>query len=163
MVAYWAVGLFALHSVNSKACNCEGKMQVKEAIKSSDIVFRGTVLSKTVSLNHNDLGLMIQGDATSLELVKSIPFAVYRIKVNTRFKGRERFDTVTIITAVNGAGCGVMFTVGNEWIVYANSVDEAHSTSKSKLSTNRAGVYFTNQCTRTVEWKREEEELLKDR
>lgn len=160
VVAYLAIGLSVLHSVNTKACNCEGVLSVKEALKSSDVVLKGTVLSRTVSLTHEELGLMIKGDATSSDFVKSIPFAVYRMKVDTHFKGGKSYDTVTIVTAVNGAGCGVLFTIGKEWIVYANSVDEAHSTNGAKLFTNKADVFFTNQCTRTTEWSKEEEGLL---
>ncbi len=143
------------------ACKCEGEISTEDAVKNSEIVFKGVVLSRTITAAFYEYGIVAKGDSTALKLLGKNPIAVYKIKVGSVFKGRQKFDTVVILTPVNSAGCGVSFTIGQEWIVYADTKDDVLSSQSIQRFTNKEGVYFTNLCTRTTQWYREEENAIR--
>lgn len=160
-ITYCLLMIFTFQANVVTACKCEGEISTEDAVKYSEIVFKGVVLSRTITSAFDEYGIVTKGDSSALKFLSKNPIAVYKIKVSSLFKGKQNFDTVVILTPVNGAGCGVRFTIGQEWIVYAGTKDEILSSNSVQRFTNKAGVYFTNLCTRTTEWYSEEENAIR--
>jgi len=138
---------------------------ISDAVKYADCVFKGTAISKSVSLNLSGYGIKILGDTLShFYRSTKTPISLFQIKVEKIFKGKSSSDTITIMTPVNGAGCGFNFNVGEGYIVYATMRDETIPGDKIKRISTSDKVYWTNLCTRTAEWsKAEEDKILKIR
>jgi hypothetical protein len=146
---------FVLTLLNSEplfACSCDGESTVKEAVKYSDIVFKGRVVSKNVTIDLSAFGVTIKGDTTSnsfatRQLRNAV--AVFKIKVDKIYKGKSQSDTITIITPTNPAGCGVSFQLGQNYIVYGTMNDETLKTNDIKRFSTNNKTYWTHLCTRT--------------
>ena len=154
--------LLVLNVVESKACHCSGTATVKGSVVSSDIVFRGIVITKERTADLSKYGVAVSGDTSSFayQWIRN-PVNVVKIKVERLYKGSSRTDTITIITPVNGAGCGFRFTVGQSYIVYGTAKDMVLPGNKVKQWAGNNKTYWTNSCTRTTEWyKPEEEEII---
>lgn len=151
-------------TINSFACSCEGEGTVSGSVKHSDVVFSGEVISRTVTANYDSLGMVVTGDTSNMYLKwRELPTAVVKIKVDKMFKGQLVYDTITILTPINGAACGYNFQVGQKYIVYATIFDELLMTDKLKRRTFDNKTFWTHQCTRTQNWNTSEEtEILKE-
>lgn len=149
------------------SCRCTG-MSVAEGVKGSEIVLKGTVLSVVETSDYEDIGLEI--DTIGLDnFIKQMkiyaPIYYVTVKIDSLYKGKLDIDTIKILTPVSSASCGYRhFEKGNSYIVYANQEDFF---SKWKLSIKpviykKENHYWTNHCTRTGYWCKEEEmEILK--
>lgn len=146
-------------------CRCN-EVSVIDGIKHADIVFKGTVLSVIKATNYEDVGLKI--DTTGLDnMAKQIKFYVplfyVTIKIEKLYKGNDESNTIRILTPVSGASCGYRyFEEGQEHIVYDNKEDYF---SKLKLPMKpliypESNLYWTNHCTRTTYWYKEEEDNI---
>lgn len=146
------------------ACSCAGENTVKDAVKYSDIVFKGRVISKVIASDLSAFGVTIKGDTTSsssANIQLRYPVAVFRIKVEIIYKGKPQTDTITIITPRYPSSCGVSFELGQYYIVYGTTNDETLvSNSIKRFSTNNK-TYWTNLCTRTGLFFEGEEEEIK--
>ncbi len=120
------------------ACDCPTQATVKDAIKNSDIVITGKVISKEM-INTKDT------------TTNSMPFEItevkYTIVVVHKHKGEFKNDTLTIITGTGGGDCGFGFEVGKKYIVYGSNDKNSSSHKPRKILKN---TYWTNICTRTV-------------
>jgi hypothetical protein len=93
-----------VQSQTSKACKCEGDATAEESVKYSDVVFEGVIISRSVSSNFANYGVVTKGDTASNPFTGlNYPIAVYKVKVNSIFKGKSASDTITILTPVNEA------------------------------------------------------------
>jgi len=143
------------------ACKCQGETTVRAAVQHAQVVASGRVISRLITPNLKPYGVTIMGDTTD-EAYHAMKFsvAVYRLKIDKIYKGKSVTDTLTIITPVNGAGCGVRFEVGERYIVYATVVDEVAHNSKVRRVSMGGRAYWTHQCTRNSEWFAEEDKAL---
>jgi len=125
---------------NVRACDCV-LSGVKEAVKRSDAVLVGTVLSVT------------KMEARSLDVLPYFQLYVRRteIKVEQTFKGRMVSDTVVIYTEVEGVDCGIDFLRGQRYIVYGYRDNREYRSGRvtGPKPLYGRGVYWTNTCTRT--------------
>ncbi len=160
-ITYFLLTIFIFKANVVAACKCEGEISTEDAVKYSEIVFKGVVLSRTITAAFDEYGIVAKGDSSVLKLLGTNPIAAYKIKVGSVFKGKQKFDTVVILTPVNSVGCGVSFKIGQEWIVYAGTKDDVLSSNSVQRFTSKEGVYFTNLCTRTTQWYREEENAIR--
>src|SRR4051812_38481896 len=97
-------------------CSCENWPTVKKSIKSANIVFSGQVISNTVTKDFGDQ-IIWEGDSTTFPVrLLRYPARVIKLKVLTLYNGNISSDTVTVITPFNGAGCGVDFQIGKDYI-----------------------------------------------
>lgn len=153
--------LFQLSATTLICCECEGESTVKSSFEGSDIVVSAVVISQTVTSDLNKF-TTIEGD-TTIAFYKffKYPSRVVKLKITNLFKGQVSSDTITIITPPNGAGCGVYFETGKQYIIYGTIIDEVYFTDKFKRkSTNN--TYWTHSCTRTMPWyQNEEDEIIK--
>jgi hypothetical protein len=125
-------------------------------------VFRGQVISKIVTSDLSRIGVTIKGDTTSFAFKwTKNPVAVFKIKVEKIYKGKSQSDTISVITPINGAGCGFGFQVGQIYIIYGTTNDGVlPGNSLKRFSTNNQ-TYWTNLCTRTTEFFEAEEDEIK--
>jgi hypothetical protein len=143
------------------ACSCEGQTTVAQSVKYSDVVFSGIVISKTETTNHESLGIQFTGDTSELYFNgRKFPVAVIKIVLLKKLKGQLLGDTVTILTAAGGSSCGSHFVVGQKYIVYAAITGGYTIGDSLKGRTSDNKTFWTNQCTRTKIWKKEEEEEI---
>jgi hypothetical protein len=143
------------------ACKCQGETTVRAAVQHAQVVISGRVVSRLITTNLKPYGVAVVGDTTDWAYRDmKFPVAVYRLKTDKVYKGKSLADTLTIITPVNGAGCGVRFEAGKRYIVYATVADEiTHSNAVRRVATG-GRAYWTNLCTRTSSWFEEEDKSL---
>ncbi|HYP40786.1 MAG TPA: hypothetical protein VEX13_10545, partial [Chloroflexia bacterium] len=91
------------------ACSCAGPATAQETLQYSDLVFYGMVVS--ITDNTSDQSPSAQ---------EYVPFQsrVVVFKVIATWKGSPQAEAV-IYTGGGGGDCGVLFTVGEERLVYA--------------------------------------------
>ena len=145
------------------SCNCGNEIStVKDNINYSDIVVSGIVLSQTVTADLKAFATVV-GDTNDYHYkLTKYPLKIVRLKIVTLFKGQVSSDTLTIITAVNGAGCGVRFEIGKHYIIYGTNKDSFIRSDKLIRKSLNNNVYWTHSCTRTAPWYCDEEsEIIK--
>jgi hypothetical protein len=145
-------------SWRSYVCSCDEEASVESAIKYSDIVFKGTVLSDTVLSNLSDYGVMMRGD-TSVSTYKwiTIPVRVYTVKVDLVYKGVAAADTINVITSKSGTRCGFLFLNNKQYIIYGTANDDMFPQKGFARFADNNQTYWTNHCTRTKIWSQKEE------
>lgn len=87
-------------------CSCLPPPPPREALARADAVFAGTVLSVEERRGEGGMATL-----------------AVRIAPTRRWKGAAA-DTVTVHTPDNSAACGVAFTPGEAYLVYASGADE---------------------------------------
>ena len=118
------IGLWLMaHPEQSYACSCAQPSSPSEALEGADAVFMG----RAVSVSKVE---EVYGDRTYVDSV------VTEFNVSTVWKGPLN-QTIYINSGADGASCGLAFTEGVEYIVYAY-----HS--------GRRGGLGTGLCTRTT-------------
>lgn len=127
------------------ACSC-GHITVAAALKYADIVFTGRVVSKTSTTNLSSYRVTVQGDtsSSSSSVQFKAPVSVVKIKLDKIYKGKSGSDTITIITALRGASCGIAFQEGEKYTVFASTNDFMRGNLK-RFSTNNK-TYFAHLC-----------------
>lgn len=128
------LGLVFVLPLNVWACSCIGTNNVKQELKESDLVFSGKILSKNVfTVNDNNL-------PSGFDLKK----AEYIVLISEIYKGHLTNDTLNVITGVGGGDCGLEFSVGVDYIIYA-----AYKNKYFERGQQIKRFVFTNICTRT--------------
>ena len=146
----------------SYICSCDKEASVESAIKYSDIVFKGTILSDTVLSNLSDYGVMTKGDTSVITYSWiTIPVRVHRVKVDLVYKGITASDTINIITSKSGNRCGFVFLNNKQYIIYATTKDDMFPQREFVCFADNNQTYWTNYCTRTKIWSQKEEIEIK--
>ncbi|MDR2919193.1 MAG: hypothetical protein LBV72_07510 [Tannerella sp.] len=151
------------------ACHCH-EITIEEGVQSAEIVVKGCVIS---AFNSNDWKAQgLQYDDSQMRKVDPewmkwfTPLYFITIKVETVYKGDNLPDTITILSTVTGASCGFrnFFDPGESYIIYAHS-KAIHYNSLARSAPDSFPLvlytphfYWTNHCTRTWFWSKEEEE-----
>ena len=144
------------------ACTCGEESSVNESVKYANIVFRGQVVSNMVSVDLSGIGVAIEGDTTSFASKwTKHPVAVFKIKVEEIYKGECQTDTVSVITPINGAGCGFAFQAGRIYIIYGTANDDVLPGNLLKRFSTNNHTYWTNVCTGTKGFSEAEEDEIK--
>ncbi len=139
------------------ACSCWGESSVKQAIKNSDAVITGTILSKeTVVVIDSTIIKLFKDDTLSHDLFK-VYTAKYRFEVESIYKGKFSTDTLTIYTGVGGGDCGNRFAIGGKYIIYGNKNTYFQFVGSP---TKEKDVLWTNICTRTRAFNLKEIEAI---
>ena len=131
------------------ACDCPTQPTVKDAIKNSDIVITGKIISKEMINTKDTTTNSMPFDRTEMK---------YTIVVAHKHKGEFKSDTLTIITGTGGGDCGFGFEVGKKYIIYGSNDRNNNSQKPKKILKN---TYWTNICTRTVLYNDKEFQEIK--
>lgn len=131
------------------ACSCIGSSTVKSAIKYTEAVFVGRVVSKEEFTSREEF---VTKDTTGIKfrLVR------YSFEVKTVYKGKISKDRVEVVTGLGLGDCGFGFTIGQDYIVYASyklQNNGSHHIKSKHLE--------TDDCTRTRLYQLEEITELK--
>ena len=150
--------ILQFYSTTILSCNCGNEFPtVKDNIKYSDIVVSAVVLSQTVTSDFSSFAT-IEGDTNDYHYkLTKYPLKIVRLKITTLFKGQVSSDTLTIFTAINGAGCGVRFEIGKQYIIYGTNRDSFIRSDKLFRKSLNNNVYWTHSCTLTALWHKDSE------
>lgn len=119
----------------SYACSCIGKATTKQELKSSDFVFRGTVIEKFTFVIDT-----LFGD-------RYVYNVKYKFKVQSIYKEKKKYreQEVIITTGLGNGDCGFKFEEGKEYIVYSCFKNKHYSTG------GQVGMFlYTSICKRTT-------------
>jgi hypothetical protein len=153
---------FVLSNTALFACNCNPGGTVSDNVGSSDLIIRAKVLSVTYTDQLDTMGAMILGDPRNV-FSKYWKFyvKVYKVQVKEVYKGYTAIDTISIVTGMNGASCGIDFTEGGEYIIYCFEKDYQGFSNIQRVSTN-GKLFWTNKCTRSWYFSEDEAKQIKD-
>lgn len=138
------------------SCSCIGEISVRRAVKYSDLVITGQVLSKEIIESRDTLNFGPKRNQYLRVFTKYE--ALYKVLVLNKYKGKIKSDTVTIITGISGGDCGFNFEVGMKYIIYGSDEKSMGNGEAGKLPIN---TFSTNICTRTVSYNDREAEQIK--
>jgi len=140
------IGLFDIY-----ACNCQGDSSVKEAIKNSDVVIVGKVISQSF-IDIPDRVLIKETPKDSL-VHKFYPFVhrikKYKIQIEKIYKGKIEKDTIEILSGNGGGDCGNKFNIGGEYIVYGKNETYIRMGNNNYDYPKGPKYVWTNICMRT--------------
>lgn len=143
---------FLIISSGLHACSCIGQRTVKEEIKYSDAVLTGRIISKNLIKLVDSTAIKMSGN-DSLNL-KRYPFetivAKYKFTVTTIYKGKINTDTIEIYTGLGGGDCGILFEIGQEYIVYGREETYFGQTKNDWPFPQGKNIYWTDICSRTT-------------
>lgn len=135
------LGVLLALPIAAVACMCS-YMDSPDAFESAKVVFVGKV-TKIVRTKEASIGLLMKESGT-LELLKKPRWEkstygaqIVTLEIREAFKGTTN-QTIDVVTAVydHGATCGVNFTVGENYLVYAYDRRRELSTEQVKVPRN---------------------------
>lgn len=136
-------------SSRTMACECFDRKQVDQEYARVDVVFVGTVISVTE-------------ESHTLESVKSSRVHKvynYQVKIEKRYKGELKSDTITIYSE-NGS-CGAILLKDYKFTIYADRTPYlVNKYSEAKGLPVGENIYWTSYCYRTAPYNQNEIENL---
>lgn len=136
------------------ACSCVGQDSVKEAVKKSDAVVVGTIISQEFML-YGDISEDTVMRMLEKELYPHItPIMQYSLVCKTVYKGKITRDTIAIFTGIGNGDCGVRFTVGETYIIYGQK--EPYFATDAIPLPKGENILWTHRCSRTRVFQQEE-------
>ena len=127
------------------ACSCDDLPTVQESIKYSDAVVVGTFLTKEI------VKVARLNDKSDTNFInREFSVAQYKFLLQNNYKGSFSSDTLTVMTGLGGASCGINFAIGQQYILYGNNKSYfEHLNFKLNLPFSKNTIW-TNSCSRTV-------------
>jgi hypothetical protein len=161
-------------AVTSSACSCVGmdKLTTENALKYSDLVIKGKIVSVTDFDYYDTVGYTLSGHKFDpIEAGYLIRrFKLYTLVVNDKYKFvTGMVDTIRIITGYGHGDCGYNFELDKEYIVYGSTWKEnTISTQRKRKKEKRIAIktiipntFSTNICTMTQLANSQETEKLR--
>ena len=162
-------------SLSAYPCRCK-EITVIDAVKTYDIVAKGKVLSvDRISNEAEYTALGLQVDTMRLsDIQKKLKMygvlVVAKLEIEKVYKGEQQADVILILTMPNGASCGYQgFEPNYNYIVYGMEASDPFGMGASSFTTmtgipeivsSISPYCWTNSCSRTQVWNREEEKLV---
>lgn len=134
------------------ACDCPFKPPLDSAFRSVDAVVLGTILSaKPIRILTGDSCCTLLGanDSGGENAMFVRAFTKYSVRVVRTYKGKNRADTIAVITPTGSSLCGYPFEVGKKYFIYGWEGGYLD------------GVIDTTSCERTLAYNRRERKMLK--
>jgi hypothetical protein len=143
------IALLLFGAVRARACSCTGPSPVCSVYFGSPVIFRGTVVERT--LVRPPAQTVKNLDGSTSQIMSPGTYKV-RLSVSEAFRGGEGKQELTVYTAEQSSACGFPFEVGVEYVVFTYE--------------NKAGdELWTSKCSKThalnqpggdadVEWMR---------
>ena len=148
------------------ACKCGGPGTVQASFQYSDLIVHGVVVGKRrISFEDTIREDMIDKvreslcEDQSVEIFESHYVFEIRLRVVESYK-QPVDDVVTIYTTATGASCGYRFEIDGEYIVYGSRKSNSYlffsKVGEIEGDLLKENAYWTNHCTRTVEYNSQE-------
>lgn len=146
---------------NAFSCNCNTGGSIELNVKSADVIVKAKIISISYSDRLDTLGVRSDGAPNSV-FAKYWKFQVkiYKASVLVNYKGKLLSDTISIVTGVNGATCGLTMEINKEYIVYGFKKDYLGFSSVQRRAVDDK-LIWTNNCTRTWNFSDIEENDVK--
>ena len=148
----------------SFACNCDRDGTIQTNVESAAVVLKVQIVELAITANLDSIDITIEGDTTKSTFKPwNFPVRVYKAIVIKSYKGQMATDTVSIITGINGAACGVTLKENETYLLYGTFKDYMNRFSNVRRYSVKKESIWTNNCTRT--WKfteTEEKEVIKE-
>jgi len=141
-------------------CDCKPTPAVKEAMRSSQLVIRGTILHgrHEKKLEQPQAYLDSLGQRNERRYFGPVHVNEYLILVKESFKGASIGDTLIVRTGLDPVtDCGLLLDIGEEFIVYAQAVKYGDAFYDLHL----ANTFTTSACTRTRPYSKKESRAIK--
>lgn len=150
--------LLSSNSAQLFACSCIGQRTVKEELKHSDAVVVGTILNKQlIVLTDIRMLKMFPNDSTlQNSSMSKITIACFDLLVHDIYKGRIKSDTLKIYTGIGGGDCGVMFEIGDKYIIYGQKKPYFRQANYDTLFPKSKNSFWTYICLRTTAYRQDE-------
>ena len=156
-----AVLIIGLVNLELAACSCRGESTVYGAVKKSDIVVSGQIISieKEWFLDATTTKNNPKVDSLNYQL-NGYHLSKVQILVSELYKGKIVNDTIVIYTGIGGGDCGYRFKKGMRYIVYGTAESYFGTYFKNRSFPMGQDIYWTNICTRTQQYSSLEIEAL---
>lgn len=142
------IGLFVGSNRHAQGCSCVGVPSVVAALKEVDFVAVGTVKARTRVSASNVLGGASRFPSLSARDTLLFPYRyAYTVEIEEVYKGDTRKRVVELLTGAGSGNCGVAFSVGSSYVIYA------YSRRSLELAGGLVEVppfLATHTCTRTT-------------
>ncbi len=136
--AHIILGLLLLFAYeNTIACSCVGEMSVRKALKKSEVVFIGKVISKEK--------ITIKQKLIGTESYINHYYYKVELIIDQLYKGKIKTSTIEIITGVGGGDCGYVFEINEKYVVYAIKKNRYYNDGDKTKK-----FLYTDICQRTT-------------
>lgn len=140
----------SLFSIKTFACNCNPGGTIESNIQAADVIIKARILSISYSDKLDTFNVVIEGDPKNV-FSKYWKFYVkiYKVIVEETYKGKLKSDTISIVTGMNGAHCGLVMNINDTFIIYGTTKDYLGFSSVQRNATD-GKLIWTNTCTRSM-------------
>ena len=133
----------------SFSCNCD-TLPLKDEVRKADIIIHASV----ISINR----IKIENQSKDYSIIPTYLQHV-TVQIKETFKGRIKFDTVSIYTGLGKGDCGYLFKQGQSYIIYCEWKRKFYD---NKYFVKRKKKFlYTSICRRTRPVENKEIEKLK--
>ncbi len=134
------------------ACNCNAGGSLETSVKSADVIVKAKIISISYSDRLDTLNVVPEGDPKNVfSKYWRFQVKIYRAVVMKNYKGEISSDTISIVTGINGAACGIGMGINREYLVYGFKKDYLGFSSVQRRATDDR-LIWTNNCTRTWDY-----------
>lgn len=142
--------ILSFFSIKAFACNCNPGGTIESNVVAADVIVKARILSISYSDKLDTFNVVVEGDPKSV-FSKYWKFYVkiYKVVVEETYKGKLKSDTISIVTGMNGASCGLTMNVNDTYIVYGSRKDYLGFSSVQRNATD-GKLIWTNTCTRSM-------------
>ncbi|MFD2720520.1 hypothetical protein ACFST9_17500 [Hymenobacter monticola] len=153
MKAFLLACCLLMNCANAWACSCiEARIPEKEKIAKAwtqaQLVFTGRVVSESL-VEMTDTAHLRTRTGRDTVITRRMQYRKYTFAVTQPLKGAAGPATIEVLTAGVGSSCGVFYKVGDEFVVFAYTVDTAQNLRG--VERKITPYYSTGMCTRTKE------------
>jgi hypothetical protein len=151
--------------IKTIASECPDKDSIEKAVKNSDLVIKGFVISSQIVDSIDSLSVIIpENDSVYTFPLFSWNYIQYKILVLEVYKGKVKGDTIIIMTGTGDQDWGFLFEIGKNYIIYAISERNYRKKWEKEGPCIFVGDYYTDICSRTTLFNdKERSEILKKR
>lgn len=129
-----------------KACSCR-QGTVEQGFVNADAVLVGRALKKEK--------LFFTDSTFSSNSPLQVGFARYDFLVTSILKGVLTKDTISIYTGLGNGDCGIIFILGEKYIIYGN--EDSYFKNRKGFNLQKSNnAFWTNMCLRTTFFNRQE-------
>lgn len=143
------------------ACNCNPGGTIEANVKASDVIIKAKILSIAYTNRLDTMNVVSEGDPNNVfSKYWKFHVKIYKAVVQATYKGKLLSDTITIVTGMNGAACGLNMAIDGEYLVYGTLRDYQGFSSVQRKATD-GKLFWTNNCTRSFDFSDTEAEDVK--
>lgn len=160
-LTYTLVIVLTLLSCQTYACNCNPGGTIAANVQLSDYIVKAKILSISYTNRLDTMNVVSEGDPNNVfSKYWKFHVKIYKALIQETYKGHLSSDTVTIVTGMNGAACGLNLAVDGVYLIYGTIKDyQGFSSVQRKASDGK--LFWTNNCTRSFDFSDEEAKDVK--